>query len=615
MTNYVEIGDCSRLIMTNRAPYTRFSLFILLLLYAASLPCTAQVYVLKVIPAAGDSLQIGKLSIPGSFSSQGECLEYLSHLQQQLVKKGYLAASLDSIRIEPDFARIVLYTGNIYRWATLSRGDLPPGLLAGSGFNEKFFNGRLLDYDQVASTFGKILQYCENNGYPFARVKLGNIRIREGGVYAELILDKGFLFTIDSVAIKGNARISHEFAENYLGIHQGSPYDESRLQAISQHIAELSFLKEGKPWEIYFTGTKARLNLYLDIRKSNQFDFLIGFLPNSQATGRLLLTGQARLNLQNAFGHGEAISLNWQQLQYKSPQLDLGFQYPFLFNTPFGISLSFDLFRKDSSYLNIHEEAGLLYQLSATDYFKFYVQQTRSELLSVDTLAIKETHQLPPQLDISNTLFGIQYVMSHTDYRLNPTRGIEANISVGLGTKIIDKNNSILQLTASDTGSVPFNYGSLYDSLTLKSYQAKILVRVAKYFPLGGRSVLETALNGGALTGRNLLLNELFQIGGYALLRGFDEQSIYASQYAVLTLEYRYLLGLNSYFFLFSDNAYVHLSYLYGNTMDFPTGLGAGLAFQTKSGIFNISYAVGRSGGQAFHLNESKIHFGYMNFF
>ena len=48
--------------------------------------------------------------------------------------------------------------------------------------------------------------------------------------------------------------------------------------------------------------------------------------------------------------------------------------------------------------------------------------------------------------------------------------------------------------------------------------------------------------------------NELFQIGGYKLLRGFDEESIYAKQVCGMALwSTGTLLGLNSIFFVFTD--------------------------------------------------------------
>jgi outer membrane translocation and assembly module TamA len=45
-------------------------------------------------------------------------------------------------------------------------------------------------------------------------------------------------------------------------------------------------------------------------------------------------------------------------------------------------------------------------------------------------------------------------------------------------------------------------------------------------------------------------------------------------------------------------------------------GTGIGLAFETKFGLLNISYAVGKRDDVKFNIREaSKIHFGYINYF
>ena len=57
-----------------------------------------------------------------------------------------------------------------------------------------------------------------------------------------------------------------------------------------------------------------------------------------------------------------------------------------------------------------------------------------------------------------------------------------------------------------------------------------------------------------------MVRNELFQIGGNKLLRGFDEASIFTPTYSILSLEYRLALGKNSYFQMpFIDAGFVSL--------------------------------------------------------
>src|SRR5207253_9449628 len=107
----------------------------------------------------------------------------------------------------------------------------------------------------------------------------------------------------------------------------------------------------------------------------------------------------------------------------------------------------------------------------------------------------------------------------------------------------------------------------------------------------------------------------LFQLGGYKLLRGFDEESIFASQYAVATLEYRYLLGRNSFLFCFTDAGWAKNTSQSSKYSNSYLGTGLGMAFETKAGIFNISYAVGKRDDTNFNMRQSKIHLGYVNYF
>jgi outer membrane translocation and assembly module TamA len=161
-----------------------------------------------------------------------------------------------------------------------------------------------------------------------------------------------------------------------------------------------------------------------------------------------------------------------------------------------------------------------------------------------------------------------------------------------------------------------FDFNSLYDSIKLKTYRFKVVATAAHYFPLGKMSTFKATANIGFLESPQNFQNELFRIGGYKILRGFDEESIYANQYAVFSGEYRYLLGTNSYFFGFSDLGFTKTKFnavQYSNS--FISG-GIGLEFETKFGLLNLSYAVGKRNDVNFDIrNSSKIHFGYINYF
>src|SRR5262249_32961318 len=149
-----------------------------------------------------------------------------------------------------------------------------------------------------------------------------------------------------------------------------------------------------------------------------------------------------------------------------------------------------------------------------------------------------------------------------------------------------------------------FDYSSLYDSLDLKSYQFKMKARLARFVPLGRQSALLAQVSGGWVHSATLFRNELFQVGGYKLMRGFDEESIYASRYLVNTVEYRYLVGMNSYFFGFTDLGFTGAKYSgapQGAGNQRLLGAGIGMAFETTAGFFNLSFAAGKRNDENFN--------------
>jgi len=48
---------------------------------------------------------------------------------------------------------------------------------------------------------------------------------------------------------------------------------------------------------------------------------------------------------------------------------------------------------------------------------------------------------------------------------------------------------------------------------------------------------------------------------------------------------------------------------------DQPFGFGAGMTFETRAGIFGISYALGRQLNNPIDFRTGKIHFGYVSLF
>lgn len=548
------------------------------------------------------------IGLKTTFKSGLECNEYVKQLPFILQQKGYISASVDSISEGRNQTVIYLFSGEKYDFLNLHIHDKDKNYLQQSEwkYDGKRDKPTFEDYRQTSE---KLLDYFEENGYPFAKISLDSVSIFHNQIEAVLNIDKGFPYHIDSIRTYGTAKISRNFIHHYLDIARGSPYNKAKLAKIDQRILELPYLQQVQPWDVTMLNTGSIVNLYLAQKKSNQVNVLAGFLPsNQQLGGKLLLTVDANLQLQNAFGAGENFGLVWQQIQPKSPRLHLQYAQPYMFNSPFGIDFLFELYKKDSAFLNINGQLGLLYTSSPNKTEKVFLLAQRTNVLQVDTLSIKASRRLPDVGDVSSVNLGIDYDIANTDYRFNPRRGNEFTISALAGNKTIGKNTAITKIKDSS-----FDYSHLYDSIKLKTYQLRLRVKAAQYFKTGKQTVLKTGINAGWYQSPGYFRNELFQIGGYRLLRGFDEESIYANKYVVGSIEYRYLVGLNSNFFIFSDLGWTNNSIIkQSNTY---LGAGAGLSFETKGGIFNISYAVGKRNDLSFDIKQSKIHIGYISIF
>ena len=546
-----------------------------------------------------------------SFASRNDANAYLAGLPALLTTQGYITASIDSLSIDSSQAQVQLFLGEQFKWASINIYPEDEEILNFLQWPKKSFKNDFIDWKLVHNWQERILHHLENTGYPFAKVYLDSIVLVGNEVAGWLKIEKGPLHKIDSIVIEGDARISKEYLQRLLNLPNGSIYSKKKLQAIETKIREITYLEEIKPASVSLSAAGSVLNLYLKAKKTSQINFLVGFLPNSNpAQGKkFLITGEANMLLRNSLGAGETIGLNWQQLQVKSPRLHILYDHPFIFKSPLGLNFAFDMFRKDSTFMNVNFQLGAIYSLTANQSATVFLQKRQSILTGVDTLRIKQTQRLPTEADVSATSIGVTYMINTTNYRFNPQRGSELQLTTAAGNKKIKKNNQITGIK-----DPFFSYESLYDTVKQSTYQYRINAIAAHYFQLGRQTVLKAGVNAGLFKSGNYFLNEFFQIGGYKLLRGFTEESEYVAQYAVATLEYRYLVGQNSNFFAFLD-AGAASNPLQDLKNRRYIGTGLGMAFETKAGIFNLAWAVGKRNDAPLNLRQSKIHFGFINYF
>ena len=586
------------------------------LLLFAMLMSTAMVaqepFRLQVVCADKDSTFFKKqLFIKTTFADSLAPTKEIDYLYTHLRNKGYMTASLDSTVKRGRVFTAYLFVGDKFESIMLYNGNIPDKFLGELGL-KNLNTGRMIPADGTQLFKAKVIQSCENIGYPFAEMQLDSFTHDKGAISAKVYLQKHELFHYDTLQILGKTKVKRIFLRNYLGIRPGRVYNEGTVRRITQRLNELQFAEVLKPHTVEFRDEKARVNVFLKDKKASQFDLLIGLLPGSSGQS-VLITADVKIHLFSPFGVGEELYLQWQKLQPNTQTLNVKVVYPFIVGLPLGLNVTFDLFKKDTAYLDLVGDYGIQYQLLGSNYLKASYRQKITIILAPDTDYVKINRSLPPNLDISTNEFALELFLQRLNYRFNPVSGYILQASIAAGARTIKKNNSILSLYDYQENKT-FSY--LYDTTKLTTFQMHLSLMIDKFWKINNRQTIRTMLEAKYFFADRVLDNEKYRIGGVNLLRGFDDRSIYTPYYAVANLEYRFLISKNSYFFAFFNAALVkeYRSFKY-RPFDFPYGFGAGTAFETKIGLFGLSYALGTQLDNPITFKSGKIHFGYVNYF
>lgn len=537
-----------------------------------------------------DSRKLNKQQFPDSLSAYQGLAEQIKTLQLA----GYFAVDLESTALINDTLFAEINKGEFYSGLVLQNGNLQTEFINDLGLKAQFQRNTPVALSSLQNIYATVLNYYQNNGYPFAQVWLDSLSEAENSIKAKMFLSEGKKITLDTLRLVGSAKLSQAYLSSYLALKTGDNYNEEKVQNIERRLRDLPFVSLPKSPEVVFSGNSAKINLFVDKKNANQFDGIIGFLPNAQ-TGKLQLTGDFKLNLKNALKNGETLDFNYRGLPAQSQELNLAFIYPYLFKSQLGVSTSFQLFKRDSSFLNLNTKLAFDYNFSLTKKISFFLENFNGNQVSNNQSAT-----IPNNANINSVFYGIAFAYVNLDNKLIPLKGADFNLQLSAGQRKI-------------TPSQDFNPEDFFEQT--KSQQFKVQADLKYYFKLGAKAVLFAHNHSAILTGKNVFENEAFRIGGFKTLRGFDEQSINVNSFSIQTTEFRYFVERNSYLNVFYDQAYIYQNFINQKSTDYPLGIGAGITFQTKIGITSLSYAIGKQKNIPLDLQRGKIHIGILSYF
>ena len=549
---------------------------------------------------------------PDTFANNSAIQLYSQQQINTLRSESHLAANLDSIvMINDSLANVYLYVGQKLKFGKLDWIGIEDAWRDNPVLRRFDLTGQLVKRESIDIITQAISTELDENGYPLYRIIFENKTINADSLSADIKIEPGDKIYFGGIKPTNDSLITETFLSKYLDIEDGDVFQMSKVNNIQKQINQLAYMRLGKVPEIKIITNKAYVEVPLKKVPSSRFDFLIGILPNTESQRDFTISGELTADFKNKFKQGEEIYFHFQQLKPETQKIDFNLTYPYLFNLPFGVHGLFSLYRNGQESRDLNSEIGIQYRSGQNLESRFFINFQSSRLIGIDSMALLNSQRLPQSLDVQLNNLGARFTSDNRDYRFNPRKGLLMELSLSAGIK-----NIVPNITITDLKDEFIDFSNAYDTIDLSVFQFSTNI-IAEYFiPLGGLSTLKLANNTGIkLNQSQVYFNEYYRIGGSNVLRGFDEESIRAKYYSVATAEFRYLLGLNSYFSTFIDYGVLFNEFSDNKVWDQPFGFGIGMSFQTRAGIFGIDVALGREQNNSIDFRNTKTHFGFISLF
>lgn len=415
-------------------------------------------------------------------------------------------------------------------------------------------------------------------GYSFSRIKTKYDGLKNGSPSVKISVIQTEKRKIDQFVIKGYDKLPARFVKNLEKEYKGQVYSEKNLSLINSQLQNHPYISLEKPPQTLFTKDSTEIYLFAQKKKSNTFDGVLGF--GNDENEKFTLNGTLNVNLRNLFNGFETISLFWQRNPNRGQTFDLLTDIPYLFKSNLGFRNEVHIYRQESDYATVKILPGIYYHLSSRE--KFGIRGNFELSTVLDSLYTNAK-------DFSRKGVGIWY-----EY----TKPTEIDLFL---------NDTWLR---AETDFINTNY----QTDDLKATQFRFFISGEKNLHLKGNHYLNLKAESASHIAKNILSeNEIFRIGGWNSLRGFNENSILGELYAFAGPEYRYLISNQAFFDVFAQYAFVNNKNLSANSKFYS--FGTGFNFILPVGLMSFQISNGHQVGEPFTFRNTKIHWGILTRF
>ncbi|WP_452232524.1 POTRA domain-containing protein [Lacinutrix sp. MEBiC02595] len=432
----------------------------------------------------------------------------------------------------------------------------------------------ILPFNSIERSLYSINSKISDQGFPFSEITLQDISVKNKTTLKATLVLKETLDkrTIDKIILKGYEKFPKSYLKHYLKLKKRKTFNLSEIKKKTAVLKELKFANQIKEPEVLFTKDSTILYLYLKKAKSNNFDGFLGFGTN-ETTNKIDFNGYLNLNLNNNLNTGESFQLIYKSDENEQKTFNANLSLPYLFNSPLGAEVGLQIFKKDSSFTTVNQIAKLFYQINPQTRIHFGINSTKSNSL------LSESNTLPEIQDYNSNIYNLRFTYNKLQNNFLFDKNLFLALEVGNGKRSFANNTE---------------------------NQTLLFIDAFKIFNLNKKNSAYIRINGSGLFSKNYLENELFRFGGINSIRGFEENSLTASLYALTNTEYRYQLSNSLYIHSIIDFSYLE------NTLTSQKeklyGFGFGFGLLTKAGLLKFNYANGKSENQKFKFSNSKIH-------
>ncbi|KUO63659.1 hypothetical protein APF79_00185 [bacterium BRH_c32] len=454
-------------------------------------------------------------------------------------------------------------------------------------FNE--LKGDELIEENINYTINKILDYYEENGYPFAEIKITDAFISYDSLDSEYSANITFsiipdqLSKINNIRITGNDKTKPYVILRALRLNSGEEYSQKRINEIPKRLNRLRIF-EPVELPIYYLDPDSNGILEIKVKEkvTNNFDGIIGYVPSQSDNQKGYFTGFVNIGLRNLFGTGRDAFFKWQQEERNSQELQMKYLEPWLFGFPFNAGIELFQRKQDSTYVQRFLKADLEY-LATEDISAGINFSTQSTIPSV------RVNKIFTLFNSSELTTGAFLKIDTRDDFYSPREGFYLYNSYKISSKKINGPT-----------------GNITPEIKTKLYLQRIEIDLLLYYELFNNNVASLGLHAKELKGDSFEISDLYPLGGTNSLRGYRERQFLGTRIFWSNLEYRLLIEGRSYVFAFFDTGY----FLY-NSSGFYTGYGIGINVETGLGVLTVNYALSK--GDSF--SNGKIHFGILSEF